>query len=181
MVGESDIDLVRRFVEKNDSEAFDKLVARHRGWILRVCRRFLRSNDLAEDAAQEVFARCLEKLPTLESQNLAGWLKAIAVNCCLNILEKEKRWTTLDDTRERGEDSVERSIIDSEKLERVIRCMEGLSDKQRIVFSMKYIDGRSYEEIQQLTGFTAKEVKSFLQNARRNFENMWAAEGGSRP
>ena len=127
-----------------------------------------------------MFVRCLEKLHTFEGPNLAGWLKVIAVNCCLNVIERENRWIALDDTKERGDDSAERQLIDVNTLDRVSQCMERLNDKQRLVFSMKYIDSRSYEEIQQLTGFSAKEVKSYLQNARRNFENMWQAEGGKR-
>jgi DNA-directed RNA polymerase specialized sigma24 family protein len=38
---------------------------------------------------------------------------------------------------------------------------------------MKYIDECSYQEIERLTGFSANEVKSHLQNARRNFINRW--------
>ena len=40
---------------------------------------------------------------------------------------------------------------------------------------MKYIDGCSYEDIERLTGFRANEVKSYIQNARRNFTNWWEA------
>ena len=43
---------------------------------------------------------------------------------------------------------------------------------------MKYIDGCSYEDIQRLTGFTANEVKSYIQNARRNFTNWWEQSEG---
>jgi DNA-directed RNA polymerase specialized sigma24 family protein len=42
---------------------------------------------------------------------------------------------------------------------------------------MKYIDGYSYHQIRELSGFSDKQVKSYLQNARRNFERAWTSRG----
>src|SRR2546425_2872848 len=75
-----DVELVSRFLETKDDVHFETLMARHRPWIFHTCKRFLRSEDHARDATQEVFARCFQKLHTLRGTNLPGWLKAIAVN-----------------------------------------------------------------------------------------------------
>ena len=101
-VNDTDLELVRRFLQTKEQSCFERLIARHRNWIFHTCERFLHSDDQARDATQEVFTRCLEKLHTFEGANLPGWLKAIAVNTCLNIIEKQKRWAVLEDEDERS-------------------------------------------------------------------------------
>lgn len=168
------------FSMSEDAQDFEKLVARHWKWVFHTCKRFLKSEDLARDATQEVFARCFEKMHTMEGSNLPGWLKAIAVNTCLNIIEKEKRWTALEHEDEiPDEGTVETELIRGEQAERARRGIEQLPENQKLVFCMRYIDGCSYQEIQELTGFSPKQVKTFLQNARRNFELWWRAKEGA--
>ena len=168
-----DVELVNRFLETREDVHFEALMIRHGSWIFRTCRRFLHSEDDAKDATQEVFARCFQKLDTLRGANLPGWLKAIAVNTCLNLIEKEKRWTPLEVEHERPvETTVEKEMIHAEEMKRARRGIETLPENQKLVFCMYYIDGCSYHQIETLTGFTGKQVKSFLQNARRNF-NLW--------
>jgi RNA polymerase sigma-70 factor (ECF subfamily) len=173
----SDLELVERFRRFGDRPAFDELVRRHQRWVRGVCARILRSDDLADDAAQEVFARALANVGSWRGDNFPGWLKAIAVNYSLTVVDREKRWAPLEQAPEaadRARDPEQLLIADSQS-RRARTLIARLPDKQRIVFVMKYIDGCSYDDIARLTGFTGKEVKSFLQNARRNFTNWWAA------
>ena len=73
---ETDAELLRRFLQRRDASAFETIFARHRGWVFGVCRRLLRSRALADEATQDVFARCAERGGSLEGDNVAGWLKA---------------------------------------------------------------------------------------------------------
>lgn len=177
MSGESDAELVARF-RAGETPAFGTLAERHRPWIHRVCLRFLRSDEAAKDATQDVLARALEHLDAFRGANLPGWLKAIAVNTCLNIIDREKRWAPLADADAVAAPSTppDVQLLHDERGARARRIIERLPPKQKIVFCMKYIDGCSYTEIERLTGFSSNEVKSFLQNGRRNFENWWRAE-----
>ena len=175
--GDSDVELLARF-RGGEAAAFEPLVARHQPWIQRVCLRFLRSNEAARDATQEVFTRALDKLASFRGDNFAGWLKAIAVNVCLNLIDREKRWAPLE--REDGlvaplpqADAV---LVGAERSALARRIIAQLPPKQKLVFCMKYIDECSYHDIERLTGFSPNEVKSFLQNARRNFEIAWRRE-----
>lgn len=168
-----DLDLVARFLQTRENVHFERLVARHQQWIFRLCKRFLRSDDGARDATQEVFLRSFEKLYSFQGSNFAGWLKVIAVHTCVNIIEREKRWAPLEDEPEPAANAdTEDHFVNAERLARARRAIERLPENQKLVFCMRYVDGCSYQEIETLTGFTGKEVKSFLQNARRNFE-LW--------
>jgi RNA polymerase sigma-70 factor (ECF subfamily) len=179
----SDLDLVDRFRRFADRTAFDRLVERHQSWVRGVCARILRSDDLANDAAQEVFTRALTNIGSWRGDNFPGWLKAIAVNCSLTVVDREKRWAPLEqapDAPGLGPDP-EQLLLAARRAEQARALIARLPDKQRIVFVMKYIDGCSYDDIERLTGFSSNEVKSFLQNARRNFSNWWTAAEGGRP
>jgi RNA polymerase sigma factor (sigma-70 family) len=173
-----DSELVERFCRGGDRAAFDALVERHQRWVRGVCARILRSNDLADDAAQEVFARALSHIGDWRGGNFPGWLKAIAVNTALTIVDREKRWAPLEQAPEAPDQArnPEQLLIAAAQSARARALIARLPDKQRIAFVMKYIDGCSYEDIQRLTGFTANEVKSYIQNARRNFTNGWKAD-----
>ena len=171
----ADFDLVQRFRESGDGAAFDRLVERHQKWVRAVCARILRSDALADDAAQDVFAKALSNIASWRGDNFPGWLKAIAVNSSLTIVDREKRWAPIEEAPEmpdRRRDPEELLIADRQSA-RARSLIAQLPDKQRLCFVMKYIDGCSYDDIQRLTGFSANEVKSYVQNARRNFTNWW--------
>jgi RNA polymerase sigma-70 factor (ECF subfamily) len=179
----SDLELVDRFRRLGDRSGFDRLVERHQGWVHGVCARILRSNDLAKDAAQEVFTRALTNIESWRGDNFPGWLKAIAVNCSLTVVDREKRWAPLEQAPDApGPDpNPEQLLLLSQRAAQARALIARLPDKQRIVFVMKYLDGCSYDDIERLTGFSNNEVKSFLQNARRNFSNWWTAAEEGRP
>lgn len=173
----SDLELADRFRRFGDRAAFDRLVERHQRWVRGVCARILRSDDLAGDAAQDVFTRALSHINSWRGDNFPGWLKAIAVNCALTIVDREKRWAPLEQAPDAPapERNPEQLLMAAERSALARDLIARLPEKQRIVFVMKYVDGCSYDDIERLTGFTGHEVKSFLQNARRNFGNWWAA------
>ena len=176
MSARSDLDLVDRFRRFGDRNAFDRLVERHQRWVLGVCTRILRSEELGKDAAQEVFARALGAINDWRGDNFPGWLKAIAVNCSLTIVDRERRWAPLAAAVEPPAPArdPEQQLLAMQRSAQARAIIARLPEKQRLVFVMKYLDGCSYEDIERLTGFSNKEVKSFLQNARRNFGNWWA-------
>ena len=175
----SDLELVDRFRRFGDRQAFDRLVERHQRWVRGVCARILRSDDLAQDAVQDVFTRALGHIDSWRGDNFPGWLKAIAVNCSLTIVDREKRWAPLEQAPETHTPAPdpEQALLAASRSEKARTLIAKLPDKQRIVFVLKYVDGCSYDDIERLTGFSNKEVKSFLQNARRNFANWWSATG----
>jgi RNA polymerase sigma-70 factor, ECF subfamily len=175
----SDEDLVA-LVLQEDKRSFDRLVERHYGWVYALCSRILRSQHKADDAAQEVFTRALEKLATVQhAAKLAGWLKIIAVNQCRNIIDKDRLYDAFGSEEAVRSPNLnpEQHLITSESRQRVGELIDRLPAKQRLVFVMKYIDQFTYGQIKELTGFSDKQVKSYLQNARRNFEKSWSNRG----
>src|SRR5438874_7723313 len=75
----SDRELVERFAERNDGEAFAALVRRHGAMVLGVCRRLLRHEQDAEDVFQAVFLVLSRKAAALQRKDAVGpWLFGVA-------------------------------------------------------------------------------------------------------
>ena len=173
----SDAELVQKCLE-GDKVAFESIVERYRKKIHGLCSAILRSPDRGMDAAQETFVRAFESLATLQQrEKLEGWLKVIAVNCCRSLLRLDKPHEPIETEGEvrfqSSAPSAEQQLIASERAALLSDLIDRLKPRQKLVFVMKHVDEYTYNEISQLTGFSDTEVKSYLQNARRNLENWW--------
>jgi RNA polymerase sigma-70 factor (ECF subfamily) len=177
---DTDASLVMRALE-GDRRAFDCIVQRHNGWIYALSFRILRSADKARDVSQETFLRAFAKLSTLlDRDKLGGWLKSIALNQCRSVIDRENIYEPFGVYDEMnivsGSSNPEQSLLVNEQKMLVEELIDRLNPKQRLVFVMKYIDGYTYRQIVELTGFSENEVKSYLQNACRNFEKWFRAK-----
>src|SRR5882762_6818860 len=77
--GSTDAALLARFAKARDEEAFELLVWRHAGMVLRVCRSILRDHHAAEDASQAVFLALARQASTVcRRGTVAGWLYRVA-------------------------------------------------------------------------------------------------------
>ena len=161
-----------------DRLAFDRILEKYHARIQKYCCRVLGSPDKAQEATQEVFARAFEKLHTLrEGHKLGAWLKSIAVNYCLNLAHHERPYVDQSDVGESvpsTELTPEQHLIACERQRFFDKLIERLPVPQGVAFRLMYVDGYTYQEIAQLTGLSGKQVKSHLQNARRNIRQAVA-------
>ena len=162
--------LVAQFLY-GDTLAFGRILERHYARIQKYCYGVLRSADKAEEATQEVFARVLEKLHTLRhGERLEAWLKSIAWHHCLDVVEHERAYVDEMDVAENirsADKNPEQHLLASERRQFITELIERLPLRQRIVFRMMYMDDYTYKEIETATGLSNRQVKSYLQNARR--------------
>ncbi|MEM9882701.1 MAG: sigma-70 family RNA polymerase sigma factor [Planctomycetota bacterium] len=84
----ADRDLLRRYVDGDDGDAFAGLVRRHAPLVFHTCLRVLGDRDRAEDAAQETFHR-LMRHPEKVNHSLAAWLHRVATRCAIDILRSD--------------------------------------------------------------------------------------------
>jgi RNA polymerase sigma factor (sigma-70 family) len=90
--GESDADLLGRFVARGDESAFELLVWRHGGAILAVCRRLLRDEHAAEDAFQATFLALSRRGRSIgRRQSVGGWLYRVAFRAALRARSRAGR------------------------------------------------------------------------------------------
>ena len=164
-----DEELVRRFVEANDSACFAELFARHRRRVYFSCRAFFENGNAAEDATQETFLRAYQNMHRFQGGNLCAWLMRIAKNVCIDQWRKQRPEVDAEEAHLEAlaaggplEESADLRIA----VEKLCQEMKSLSSDQQHCLEMT-IEGYSYEETSTRTGLPIKAVKSHIQNGRR--------------
>lgn len=121
----------------------------------------------------DIFTKLTKKLPDHEVESFRPWLFFVSRNHCLDILRKRTRSPQREDITDVFVESPEEERPErEEQLERLSDAINELKDHQRTCVVGFYIQGQSYEQIAERTGFTPKQVKSYLQNGRRNLRNI---------
>src|SRR4051812_30355432 len=156
------IDLVR---EGND-RAFEAIVHRYRGPLLRYCRRFL-SPARAEDAVQQTFVNAIAAIRDGDAEiNLRPWLYRIAHNASLNVLRQAG--ADYDEISEQidGVETPAQALERGERFRSVVAAVRRLPERQRDALVLQALEGRSYDEIATELGVSDGAVRQLLNRAR---------------
>jgi RNA polymerase sigma-70 factor (ECF subfamily) len=174
--------LVEAFLSGNRI-AFDELLSRHKDRVFNLCYRFMGDNQEAEDCAQDVFLKVYRSLKRFRFESsFYTWIYRITVNTCKNRLRTMRfrgmkksgvPYNTENSSKdcqplERGDEG-KSPIAELEKKER-IRLIQNAIDSlpvgQKDVVILRDIEGLSYEEIINITGYRLGTLKSKLSRAR---------------
>lgn len=177
--------LVKAFLAL-DSGAFDTLVLKYKDKVFNLCYRMLSDYEEANDCAQETFVKVYRGLKNFRFESsFSTWLFRITVNTCKNKqastkYRQSKAMIRIDAFRESENGSVYTVEIADEKLSPVIelerkekqariqKAIDTLPDEQKTVVVLRDVEGLSYEEIAQITGYNLGTVKSKLARARES-------------
>jgi RNA polymerase sigma factor (sigma-70 family) len=172
----NDLEIIEEFKRKGDNETVGILYHRYGHLVLGLCLKYLKNRDEARDAVIQIFTKLLDDLKKYNISYFKSWLYVYSKNFCL--MELRKRQSTLKKDLELHDNVV--ALMDFEdpehlkEKEKQISAMEDaialLSNDQKICIEMFYLKNRSYNEITALTGYSANEVKSFIQNGKRNLK-----------
>jgi RNA polymerase sigma-70 factor (ECF subfamily) len=170
-----------RSVLAGDERAFDELVGLHKRFVFNLCYRLLGDYDDADDCAQEVFIKVHKSLGGFRFEaDFKTWLYRIAVNACKNRfrspehkmaqkkirldLQEEEDKKTLeigDNTRSPA------TALRRKEISRLIQeAVNKLPTDQKLVVVLRDMEGRTYEEITEITGLKLGTLKSKLSRAR---------------
>lgn len=166
----SDLEIIRK-VKNGDVQLFSELVRKYQDKVLRLCYSIVGESS-AEDAAQEIFIKIFESLDKFkELSAFSTWLYRIAYNHCLNILSKRKSEKTI------SLDSFDTEIIPSllseprmeteEAKELVKKALQLLSPADRLILTLREMEGLSYKELAELLEISMDAVKGRLFRARK--------------
>ena len=144
------------------------LYERYASMVFRRCRMFLKSEDDAWDATQEVFMKLMRSLDTItRKESIYSWLLSTSTNYCISFLRK-KRHEFFDETRHNVPESdglpQERRMLLSELYRHFLAPWD---EKTRQVIIYTYIDGYRQDEIAQLTGMGESTIRRHLTRFRR--------------
>ncbi len=183
-----DGDVVSAFLN-GEERAFEELVDRYQGRLLNFIYRTIGDRDRAEDLVQEVFIRVYRHIGRFDrSKKFSTWIYTIASNLAKNELrnrsrnplvlfqaikakfEDEDRPLQFEDTQSRPDDLFRKRHL----REMVEQSVAQLPVHHREVFVLRELEGKSYEEIAEITGVNLGTVKSRLNRARTAFADIIA-------
>ena len=181
-------DMLLARARQRDAAAFEALVTPHERLVWRVCCQMMGSTEDAADAAQEAMIRAWRAMPSYRGEaELSTWLYRIAVRCCLDALRRRKARPaeSLDSLREAGYDppdageQPDEALLRRESREELRRALLSLPEEQRVPLTLFAVEGRSYEEIAELTASPLGTVKSRVSRARRALQKIIAGPGNN--
>lgn len=180
----SEAELVAAYRERREGRHFEALYLRHRSRLFGLCLHFLGEPAEAEETVHDGFIKAYEQFATLRGDNFGAWLTRIATNLCLNRLRARRPQAEVDETMaDMTSTPPEQGAVGAQERHKAQAALAALSAEQRRALELKYFKGCSYQEISRLTGEDYDQVRSHLQNGRRNFRLAWARqevpEGGS--
>jgi len=168
----SDEDLLLRMANRQDQEAFSTLYKRYAHLALGVCLKYLRDTAASEDAVQVIFIKLWTDCAQYQIRKFKPWFYQVVRNHCLMELRKknpsqkivaEWEWEIVE-----FEENLHHKIKEEELLRILEDCLRNLNEEQKVCINHFYIGQKSYNETAILTGFNDKQVKSNIQNGRRN-------------
>jgi RNA polymerase sigma factor (sigma-70 family) len=162
-------------VRRGDTAAFEALYDRHARELLGFCVYMLRSRQDAEDAVQATFASAYRALRA-DSRPVAlrPWLFTIARNECLTILRRRRPVVELNGEIAPDADPVDQIAL-REEVRRVFEGLHGLPENQRASLVLAEVHGLSHNEVGEVLGVRADQVKAFVYQARSKLVSERAA------
>jgi len=161
---------------------FEAFVRRFQDMVFATAVRLLGNAAEAEDVAQTVFLRAFQRFDAIrDSPGVAGWLKTVTTNACLNHLSRYRaRWRFFSELDRVDHDSsegpfeatlVSRSspaldLQQAEEHELLERAIARLPDHQRVALVLFHFEGHSYQDIADLLGVSLGKVKTDIHRGR---------------
>ena len=181
-----DVALIAAYLA-GDVEAFDILFQRYHARVRAVCMRFVGDEALAEDLVQETFYNVIRALARVdESFNFGAWVHRIAVNICQDELRRRNRRAVHVDQSANDPEEAMLKLADNDRAGHPEEALEmanlralvwevakKLPERQRMVLTLRELQGLSYASIAHVMGITDAAVETLLHRARKRFKEEY--------
>jgi RNA polymerase sigma factor (sigma-70 family) len=167
-----DEQLLTDYRESGDLAVLGRLYEKYMPLVYGVCFKYLGDEEPAKDAVMGIFEELIIKARQHDVKQFRPWLYVLSRNYCLMQLRSGKKMETvnLDDFMEftpilHPDDNNREAAMKA-----LENCMDKLPGNQKQSINLFYLNEKCYKEIVDITGFTLNEVKSYIQNGKRNLK-----------
>lgn len=177
----SDEELLEAYRKEGHPEYVGELFRRYTEMTYLISMKYLKDPMEAEDMTMKVFERLMKDLKKYEVRSFRYWLHTVVKNQCFAQLEKEKKAREKSEDFHRDQQEImesghEASLFDElDDNEQMLQYLElaltRLNEQQKVCVELFYLKKKSYQEVSDMTGYSMKQVKSFIQNGKRNLKN----------
>ena len=176
----TDAELLTLFKQTTQNQYLGELLERYSLLVFGVCIKYLKDQVSAQDATQQVFEKVIKEVVKYDIPYFKSWLYSVAKNQCLMQLRNSSNkmhYTAqeIDDLELTAEDDSGlkiREYLLQDKLEILHESLQNLNKDQSVCINLFYLQKLSYREIENKTGLTFQQIKSNIQNGKRNLRLM---------
>jgi RNA polymerase sigma factor (sigma-70 family) len=169
-----DSELLQRFYADHDNEWLGILLQRYTMLLLGVCMKYLKNEEEAKDCVQQVFLKTINELHKYKVDYFKSWIYMVAKNHCLMKLRDKGKYTSeINEQLMATPDEItdKNNYIEKDKaLTNMAAALTQLNKEQQVCVTLFYLEKKSYQEIAEQTSFSLLQVKSHIQNGKRNLK-----------
>lgn len=172
----SDAALLDNFYESNDQKWIGILLERYTMLLLGVCMKYLKNEEEARDAVQQIFLKVLTEISKYKIEYFKSWLYMVAKNHCLMKLrgaQGKYNKELKEETSVEQHEVDKNELIENENTYLLLeQALDQLGREQKQCVTLFYLKKYSYQQVTEATGFTLMQVKSYIQNGKRNLRML---------
>ena len=176
----TDEELVHRYRNSHDTAYIGELYVRYTHLVFAVCIKYLHNESDAEDATMQIFEKLIQDLKKHHVLVFKPWLHTVVKNHCMMHFRKtsqtQRKENELKISVKGSVENPEENHLETEaEREAIVKYLNGgietLSEQQRSCVELFYLKDKSYQQISDETGYSMNDVKSYIQNGKRNLKN----------
>lgn len=168
---QTDNELLYNFYSDHDNKWLGMLLPRYTLLLFGVCMKYLKNEDDAKDSVQQIFLKVINELHKYKVDYFKSWIYMIAKNHCLMKLREKGKYTVeISDNIKAVEITVDKNqLLENENtILQMQEALHRLNNEQQQCITLFYLQKKSYSQIAEQTGLNMMQVKSNIQNGKRN-------------
>lgn len=168
----SDQELLERFYRDRDNQWLGIVLQRYTLLLLGVCMKYLKNEEEAKDVVQHIFLKAITELGKYKVDYLKSWLYMVARNHCLMKLRDKNVFVSVEENVQLASPETDRQAFEHKEITLTLleSSLEELNPEQKTCVTLFYLQKKSYQEIVDTTGYSLLQVKSYIQNGKRNLK-----------
>lgn len=167
----TDQELLEKFHADGDNEWLGILLQRYTLLLLGVCMKYLKNEEEAKDSVQQIFLKSITELGRYKVSYFKSWLYMVAKNHCLMKLRDRNKSTDIDSIQLPADEDRKTEHLERDRtLDILQECLQFLNEEQKTCLTLFYLQKKSYQQIADTTGYSMLQVKSYIQNGKRNLK-----------
>ena len=171
----TDQELLEKFYRDHNNEWLGILLQRYTLLLLGVSMKYLKNEEEAKDSVQQIFLKVIQELHKYKVEYFKSWLYMVAKNHCLMKLRDRhgKMTAEISDhlaAKPEEQSDLQKLVQNDHTLDLMESALKDLNPEQHQCVTLFYLEKKSYQEISERTGFSLLQVKSYIQNGKRNLK-----------
>lgn len=171
-----DKELLDKFYSDGNNDWLGILLKRYTMLLFGVCMKYLKDEEEAKDTVQQIFLKAITELKKYKVDFFKSWLYMMTKNLCLmKIRDRQGRipLELTDHILAYEEVNTKSELLEKDnELSLVSESLNELNAEQQLCLKLFYFDKKSYQQITDATGYNLLQVKSYIQNGKRNLKQI---------